>query len=134
MNFRKRPSAHTLFFTLFLTCPAMITAQEAADGFAPEIATGIAAAPMVVAEKYMIAAANSYAADAGRNILSAGNRFGTYDLEEGTGSESLQTELEAIGYEVSLRSLTSGLHAIVIDDGKLMGGADPRREGVALGE
>ncbi len=61
------------------------------------------------------------------------NRFGTYDLEEGTGSESLQAELEAIGYEVNLRSLTSGLHAIIIDDGKLMGGADPRREGVALG-
>ena len=62
------------------------------------------------------------------------NRFGTYDLEEGTGSTSLQAELEAIGYEVNLRSLTSGLHAIIIDDGTLMGGADPRREGVALGE
>lgn len=68
------------------------------------------------------------------NMPHAVNRFGAYDLEEGTGSESLQTELEALGFEVKVRSLTSGLHAIVIDDGKLMGGADPRREGVALGQ
>jgi len=68
------------------------------------------------------------------NMPHAVNRFGTYDLEEGTGSEALQNELEAIGFEVNVRSLTSGLHAIVIDNGKLMGGADPRREGVALGQ
>jgi len=33
-----------------------------------------------------------------------------------------------------VRSLPSGLHAILIKDGKLIGGADPRREGVVLGE
>ena len=68
------------------------------------------------------------------NMPHAVNRFGTYDLEEGTGAEALQSELEAIGYEVNVRSLNSGLHAIVIDDGQLMGGADPRREGVVLGQ
>jgi len=68
------------------------------------------------------------------NMPHAVNRFGTYDLEEGTGSEALQNELEAIGYEVNIRALTSGLHAIVIEDGQLMGGADPRREGIALGQ
>ena len=68
------------------------------------------------------------------NMPHAVNRFGTYDLEEGTGAEALQSELEAIGYEVNLRSLNSGLHAIVIEDGELMGGADPRREGVVLGQ
>lgn len=68
------------------------------------------------------------------NMPHAVNRFGTYDLEEGTGSEKLQAELEAIGFEVKVRSLTSGLHGIIIDDGKLMGGADPRREGVVLGD
>jgi len=57
------------------------------------------------------------------NMPHAVNRFGTYDLEEGTGAVDLQNELEAIGYEVKVRGLTSGLHAIVIDDGKLMGGA-----------
>lgn len=68
------------------------------------------------------------------NMPHAVNRFGTYDLEAGTGAEALQNELEAIGYEVNVRALTSGLHGIVIEDGKLMGGADPRREGVALGQ
>ena len=68
------------------------------------------------------------------NMPHAVNRFGTFDLEEGTGAEALQGELEAIGYEVNVRSLNSGLHAIVIADGQLMGGADPRREGVVLGQ
>ncbi|QIE44294.1 gamma-glutamyltransferase [Pseudohalocynthiibacter aestuariivivens] len=61
------------------------------------------------------------------------NRFGTYDLEEGTNAEAMADPLRALGYEVNLRDLTSGLHAISIGDG-LRGGADPRREGVALGE
>lgn len=68
------------------------------------------------------------------NMPHAVNRFGTYDLEEGTGAQSLQPELEAIGYKVNLRALTSGLHAIVLEEGKLHGGADPRREGVVLGK
>ncbi|MEM6890862.1 MAG: gamma-glutamyltransferase, partial [Pseudomonadota bacterium] len=61
------------------------------------------------------------------------NRFGTYDLEEGTSAEALQAPLAAMGFEVNARALTSGLHAIVIGDG-LLGGADPRREGIALGD
>jgi len=61
------------------------------------------------------------------------NRFGTYDLEAGTGVEGLADALGAIGYETNARALTSGLHLIAIDD-RLRGGADPRREGIALGE
>ncbi len=60
------------------------------------------------------------------------NRFGTYDLEAGTVAESLQAPLEAMGYEVNLRDLNSGLHAIAVGE-TLRGGADPRREGIALG-
>lgn len=67
------------------------------------------------------------------NMPHAVNRFGTYDLEEETGATALQNELENIGYKVNVRGLNSGLHAIVIDGDKLMGGADPRREGVVLG-
>lgn len=62
------------------------------------------------------------------------NRFGTYDLEEGTDAEALAEGLEALGYEVNVRSLNSGLHAIAITPDGLMGGADPRREGIALGQ
>ena len=61
------------------------------------------------------------------------NRFGTYDLEDGTAATALAPALEAMGYEVNLRDLTSGLHVIAIGDG-LQGGADARREGIALGD
>ena len=61
------------------------------------------------------------------------NRFGTYDLEEGTPLAEKTADLEALGYEVSTRALTSGLHLIAIG-AELQGGADPRREGIALGD
>jgi len=61
------------------------------------------------------------------------NRFGTYDLEEGTSATDLGPDLEALGFEVNTRALTSGLHAIAVGEG-LQGGADGRREGIALGE
>ena len=60
------------------------------------------------------------------------NRFGTYDLEEGTDAAALEGSLSAMGFEVGVRGLNSGLHAISIGD-TLLGGADPRREGIALG-
>jgi len=61
------------------------------------------------------------------------NRFGVYDLEAGTSAETMAEPLTAMGYTVSSRALNSGLHVIAIGD-VLLGGADPRREGVALGE
>jgi gamma-glutamyltranspeptidase / glutathione hydrolase len=67
------------------------------------------------------------------SIPHAINRFGTYDLEEDTIAAELQEPLEALGYKVKVRGLNSGLHAIVIG-ANLEGGADPRREGIALGE
>ncbi|WP_372894158.1 gamma-glutamyltransferase [Rhodosalinus sp.] len=62
------------------------------------------------------------------------NRFGPYDLEADAGLEGLAGDLEALGYEVNRRALTSGLHAIALGEDGLRGGADPRREGIALGE
>lgn len=67
------------------------------------------------------------------NMPRAVNRFGTFDLEDGTAAADLGPALEAMGFEVNLRDLNSGLHAIAIGDG-LQGGADPRREGIALGD
>ena len=61
------------------------------------------------------------------------NRFGIYDLEAGTGAEALAGPLSAMGYETEVRDLNSGLHVIAIGGG-LQGGADPRREGLAIGE
>ncbi|MEZ5714226.1 MAG: gamma-glutamyltransferase [Paracoccaceae bacterium] len=62
------------------------------------------------------------------------NRFGEYDVEQGTAAEALTGPLEAMGYKVTTRGLNSGLHAIAIGGDGLQGGADPRREGVALGQ
>lgn len=62
------------------------------------------------------------------------NRFGTYDVEQGTSAESLVPALEAMGYSVKRRDLNSGLHGIVLTPAGLEGGADPRREGIVLAE
>ena len=42
------------------------------------------------------------------------NRNGKTDVEEGTEAEQLIPELEALGHEINIRSLTSGLHSILI--------------------
>lgn len=62
------------------------------------------------------------------------NRNGGTDLEEGTEAVELEDALTAKGHEINVRNLNSGLHAILIKDGMLIGAADPRREGVALGD
>jgi len=61
------------------------------------------------------------------------NRNGGTDLEENTAAADFQTDLEAMGHEVEVRGLNSGLHAIAIKDGRLHGAADSRREGIAAG-
>jgi len=62
------------------------------------------------------------------------NRFGTYDLEKGTSAAGLAKDLQAIGYETAEREQNSGLHGIAITPDGLFGGADPRREGIAVGD
>ena len=62
------------------------------------------------------------------------NRFGIFDLEKGTSLENMVEPLKALGYKIKLRALNSGLHAISITKDGLAGGADPRREGIALGQ
>ena len=57
----------------------------------------------------------------------------TLDLEEGTAAATLSEALSAKGHTVKSGNLNSGLHAILIKGERLVGAADPRREGVALG-
>lgn len=56
------------------------------------------------------------------------------DLEAGTSAAGLSDALSAKGHEIFVGDLNSGLHAILIKDGALIGAADPRREGIALGD
>lgn len=60
------------------------------------------------------------------------NRFGVYDIESGSDAEAMAGPLRDLGFEVKIRGMNSGLHAISIGD-ELRGGADPRREGIVLG-
>ena len=62
------------------------------------------------------------------------NRFGPFELEAGTKAEDFAGDLEALGYKIKIGDQNSGLHGIAIMPGDLTGGADPRREGVALGD
>ncbi len=56
------------------------------------------------------------------------------ELEKGTDAEVLAERLARLGHKVAVRELNSGLHGIQITQDTLIGGADPRREGVAMGD
>ncbi|PKR54475.1 gamma-glutamyltransferase [Thalassospira marina] len=62
------------------------------------------------------------------------NRFGTFDVEAGTEAASLAPNLTAAGFDTKITDLNSGLHIIKIGPDGLTGGADPRREGIVMGE
>ena len=61
------------------------------------------------------------------------NRFGTYEIEKATRLIEIKNSLKELGYDVTERSLNSGLNVIMINNGSLFGGSDPRREGIAIG-
>ena len=58
----------------------------------------------------------------------------TTEVEEGPGAEATIARLAAVGQTAKAANLNSGLHAILIGDGTLTGGADKRREGLAMGD
>lgn len=66
------------------------------------------------------------------------SRGGPLELEQDTALAAHAEGLRALGHDVAMRNLNSGLHGIVIDYSdtgrQLSGGVDPRREGVALGD
>jgi gamma-glutamyltranspeptidase/glutathione hydrolase len=62
------------------------------------------------------------------------NRNGRTDIEERRDADELAGALEPLGHATRRRAMTSGLHVIERRGGILYGGADPRREGVALGD
>jgi gamma-glutamyltranspeptidase/glutathione hydrolase len=63
-----------------------------------------------------------------------GSRNREIELEQGSDLERLQQSLRQSGHRVSIAPSPSGVHAIMIQPDALYGGADPRREGVALGD
>ncbi|WP_448202781.1 gamma-glutamyltransferase [Azospirillum sp. sgz302134] len=63
-----------------------------------------------------------------------GSRNGPTELEQGTEAEGWKAALEAKGHTVKAIELTSGTQALVVTPNGLSGGADTRREGVAVGD
>ena len=73
-----------------------------------------------------------YNAQEAASVTHGINKFGTYYIEKDTYMGKLLPSLEAMNYKVKLRSFSSGLNVVHIDD-KLYGGSDHRREGIAVG-
>lgn len=55
------------------------------------------------------------------------------ELEKDTAAAELAETMRARGHRVTVMDLNSGLHGIEVTPAGLIGGADPRREGVAIG-
>ncbi len=68
------------------------------------------------------------------NLPNHAVRRGRIDLERGTALESIAPKLRAMGHRVRIRSLNSGIQGIARGDNVWIGGADPRREGLVLGD
>lgn len=62
------------------------------------------------------------------------NRNNYTSLEKGTEIVNAAEALSKRGHTVRIVDLNSGLHSVEVINGKLYGGADPRREGIALSE
>jgi len=62
------------------------------------------------------------------------NRNGATEIEADTPLAALVPALQSLGHEIRITPMVSGLHGIVVTPGGLEGGADPRREGIALGD
>lgn len=68
------------------------------------------------------------------DLANFGSRNGPTEIEKGTEAEAWKAALEAKGHEVRLLEMTSGIQAIVKTPEGFLGGADGRREGVAIGD
>jgi len=63
-----------------------------------------------------------------------GSRNGPTELEKDTAVAALEPRLRALGHATRVMDQTSGLQAIVRTRDGFIGGADPRREGIVLGD
>ena len=67
-------------------------------------------------------------------LVNFGSTGGAFLLEPGDDWDALAEGMSKLGHEVERFPFTSGLAIIAVTPDGLAGGADPRREGVALGD
>ena len=67
-------------------------------------------------------------------LANFGSQNGPTDLEADTAVVALEQKLRALGHATRVIEQTSGVHAIVRTHDGWIGGADPRREGIAAGD
>jgi gamma-glutamyltranspeptidase/glutathione hydrolase len=102
-----------------------------------KIAAGSAGGPLIITD---VASALSAMLDGQftPQQAAAAPRFANLNsptiLEKGTPLESLAPQLTAMGHNVVSRDIESGLHIVERVPEGYIGGADPRREGIALGD
>jgi len=68
------------------------------------------------------------------NLPKITNRNDMTSIEKNTSIAKHAKTLSAMGHKVSVRDLNSGIQAIEITKKGMIGGADPRREGLVLGK
>ncbi len=69
------------------------------------------------------------------DLPNVGSRnLGYVELEKGSAAAKLEPKLRALGHDVRVIDHTSGLQAIARTKTGWIGGADPRREGIVLGD
>jgi gamma-glutamyltranspeptidase/glutathione hydrolase len=67
------------------------------------------------------------------SLPNMGSRNRQTEVEKGTALEQVVGPLKALGHDARAVEFTSGIQGIVITPQGLLGGADPRREGVVMG-
>src|SRR5690606_14467630 len=67
-------------------------------------------------------------------LANFGSRNGPAELEAGPAWDDHAEPLKALGHRITRPAMTSGPHIVTRRGGGLQGAADPRREGVALGD
>lgn len=68
------------------------------------------------------------------DLVHVSNRNGDTEIEPGPPGDAIAAELAVRGHTIGRHELESGLQGIMVTPRGLAGGADPRREGVALGD
>ena len=63
-----------------------------------------------------------------------GSRNGPLELEKKIGVEYIAQKMRAFGHKIRITPMTSGVHLIIRNGTILVGAADPRREGLPLGD